>query len=197
MGMFKLETDAKRTFQVLLRAAFGSGFIPEFKYDKDSSKSLIDIRREFPRNLRKFPTIVIGASSGDSSIDSLGPTSPRVQNISKDGTNDYIEYRGVSNLTIRFSIFAGSETDRDMIADFTMLCLRFLFKGKASEYGFDYSKITLGSDNQLTIKDEMFYTQQITISNCISEFFYHAPIELIDIINKIQVDVNVKEIGGE
>ena len=111
MGMLKLETDAKMAFQVLFREAFKSGFMPEFKYDEDPKKSLIDIRREFPKTLRKFPIIVIGASNADSSITEIGPNAPRY--VDNDLTDPYVEYRGLSTLALRFTIVAGSERDRD------------------------------------------------------------------------------------
>jgi len=192
MGILKLESDAKLVFQILLRTAYGSGYIPEFKYDKDREKSLIDIRRDFPKRLLKLPTIVVGASAADTSINELGPNAPRKDILDEE---PYIEYRGSSTITVRFSIFAGSSDDRDMITDFTAFCLRFLFRHKAAENGFEYSKITVGSDNQQTLNGELVFTQSITINNCLTEFNYTVPIELVDIINKMNLD-NIK-IDGE
>jgi len=196
MGRVRLENDAKLTFEILMRTAFGYGYIPQFLYSDNEEESKIFIMRDSPQRLRKVPSIIISCTSSDFSIDELGPTAQRFENISDDpdslpDEDRLVEFRGHAKLDIAFDIFAGSRQDRDMISDFAAICLRFLFRNKAAENGFEYTKILLGSDGFEFDDDVTYYTKTITVS-CQSEFHETIPIELVDIINEIIVDVEVQ-----
>lgn len=186
MGKLKLTTDAKKVFQILLRTAFAFGYMPEYKYDEDPNVSLIDIRRDFPLRFEKFPTIIVQCVAGDSSIDELGPTNPRHQKVNETtSVPEEIEYRGSSTLTISMAIYAGSRNDRDKLTDFVAFCVRFLFRDKATEEGFEYTKVRLGGDAQEIIDNEPRFTHVISVDT-ISEFEENIPVELLDVIQRIE-----------
>ena len=193
MGRINLITDAKNTFIVLLRKAFGHGYLQEYEYSKDPKESKIDIRKEFPKRLRKIPTIIVSMTSGDYSIDQLGPQTLIHEAKNENGVIDEIVYGGKTKITIVFTILAGSRLDRDKIIDFAAICTRFLFKEKAAEQGFEYTNIKIGSDGTATLDDTVYYTNTITITSQ-SEFEHNIPVELVDIIEKINIKQEVKYI---
>jgi len=194
--IFKYTNYLKAIFVVFLRTAFKAESIPErYRYNRDENQSRIQIYRSFPRRTFRPPTIVVSAEAGNASVSSLGYE--ELKSI-KDDLGNIIGYQiyGKLEIPVKITIYSLNTSDREILTDLVALCLRYLFRQKLLDRGISYTKIRIGGEAEETWRNQILYTNTITI-DCYSEFTIDLGVDIVDIINNINVEAEIKLLEKE
>lgn len=184
----RLAQFIKLAFVALLRTAFESDVVPEeYRYNADEKLSKLQIYREFPRRIFRPPCIVVTANAGDANIQVLGEEE-RFFETQEDKT-----VGGLITIPINIKVYAATTTDRENLTDLLVFLIRFVFRNKLNKSNIHYKRIRILGEAKEEWQNQSIYTNGITV-DCITENQYIIPEKLIDIIEKINLDVAVKEL---
>jgi len=175
--------DLKAGSVYLLRETFKAGLLPQFTYHEDPSKNSIFIHTSFPRQLTKYPAIIVSVTSGTFDIQYLA------QEYSKEEEIEGVKYNvftGPIYLTLKIDIYARSEQDRTRLTDFIALAFRILFKEKLAERGFEYKDIKISGEGQEVTDTEIIFTNSVVI-DVYTNYILKIQQEVYDIIQRIDI----------
>jgi len=177
-----------------LRAAYKDSATPEeYRYNADENLSKLWIWRGFPSRILRYPQIVVQADPIDASIAFLGDEELKEER-DESGNLKSIIYFGPLKIPISMHIEARTTTDCEILTDLTMIYVRHIFRNKFSEYGFAFTKILIGGETQETRDNESIFKNSVKI-DCYSEYEFKLDASLINTIDKINLDVEVLEVG--
>jgi len=152
----------KHEFVHAFQEAFGDeNMPPQYRYDSSSEKSQIQIYRNHPNRLSKFPCLIVESNSGDAGMNFFGSTG---EFFGETTINDveYYYYGGLLTLDVSIHICAKSITDLSRITDITMLLMRYVFKNAFYKRNLAFNKIKISGESFEGEDKEKVYKNIIT-----------------------------------
>jgi hypothetical protein len=173
-----------------LRSAFSDTHTPvEYKYSDVEEDSNIAIYREFPKRIMKYPCLVVESEAADAKMMSLGEEEVKEN---RDESNNLLSvvYGGGLTIPITITILAKTTTDRERITDLVTIFLRYLFRNKFYQYGFNYTHVSIGGERQEDIDNETIFTNTVT-TNMYTEYENTLDASYFQTINKLTIDIDI------
>jgi len=96
---------------------------------------------------------------------------------------------------ISIDVHALSTTDRERLTDLVVLYVRHVFLGLFKRKGVTYIDIKLGGETETTWDNQIIYGHTITL-DVWSQYANEIPMDLYALIERINVDVAINQIGG-
>ena len=180
----------KLSFCKLFRTVFASDIVSsDYKYSPDEKKTKIAIYTSSPKRMEFYPQIILEAEAGRADFTFLGEQEEfEEQGYGLDAGS--VNYGGSLTMPMTANIAARSTTDREHLADMTLICLRHLFRDKMEEYSTAWTKISVSGESEEMENDLPVYRTSVTW-DCYSEWETKVPIALLDTISKVNLNFTV------
>ena len=182
----------KYAFVALLRAGFAGTYTPnDFKYvNEDASATQIAIHTAFPRRIVKYPTVVVSAESGDTSVRFL--VDDLIEPIIDANTGEETGslFGGPIALSIKVTVFALSTFEREKIIDLAALFIRIAYKYVLKDRNIEIMGIRMTGESQSEEDEKVVYENSLVIE-CYSEIQFPVSTEFLGELDKINAEIDV------
>jgi hypothetical protein len=192
-----LTSHVKRAFEDGMRILFSSDSTPAaYKWDKDISKSQIAIYREFPREMAKYPAIMIQAAAADAKISSLHAQEQK-QVSDKDGNPIGVKIGGPLTMPVRLVVMAQTQDDREKLVDMVIWYAELLGRNVLARYEIAYIGIdTEGEGQEIGPDGEIIFSNTVVVS-CYTEYSSFLSWETFKKIRELQITGTETSTGDE
>ena len=180
----------KACFLAVLQAAFGYSGTPDaYKWTEDQATSKIGIWKTWPDRVLKPNTITVEVTGGTRNIGYIGDDE-FINELPDPATGPItdLEFQGEIKLSVNLHVRTARAVDCELLTDILMIYVTHLFRHKLAVLGIAYIEVRAGGEGVEIIDNEKYFSNTVTVE-ARNEYRQKIPIALLDIIDKVQVDV--------
>jgi hypothetical protein len=172
-----------------------------YRYTPDSQTTQINIFRNFPKRVEKYPALIVTTSGGNADVNFLG------DEILYEGIGDnsfgheaddktYWYYGGILTLNVSIHICAKSIADLEFLMDRTTLFMRYIFKEKFFQNNLAYNKVGFTPEEE-TDMDGTTIFKAILNTKLTTGFENRVDNDLIATIKSINLNLGAYDVNQQ